>query len=136
MPEPSKKNICKSICWLLIIALSGCTTTQTYSLNQVNSDLPIDIGDEVKIYEKSFGREYRIIVTEISEETIKGKLVVDPERITTARWEDIGRIELKQPDGSKTATLIVVIIGLLVFIAKSLADSLCDGPLKKSDDCN
>jgi len=135
MPRSPKDNICKSICWLLIIALSGCTTTQTYSLNQVNSDLPIDVGDEVKIYEKSFGREYRIIVTEISEETIKGKLVVDPERITTARWEDIGRIELKQPDGSKTATLIVVIIGLLVFIAKSFVDSLCDGPFKKSDDC-
>ena len=135
MPRSPKDNICKSICWLLIIALSGCTTTQTYSLNQVNSDLPIDVGDEVKIYEKSFGREYRIIVTEISEETIKGKLVVDPERITTARWEDIGRIELKQPDGSKTATLIVFIIGLLVFIAKSFVDSLCDGPFKESDDC-
>lgn len=121
---------------MLIIALSGCTTTQTYSLNQVNSDLPIDIGDKVKIYEKSFGREYRIIVTEVSEETIKGKLVAEPERITTVRWEDIGRIELKQPDGSKTATLIVVIIGLLFFIAKSFADSLCDGPFKKSDDCN
>jgi len=104
-------------------------------MGQVNSELPIEIGDKVKIYEKSFGREYRIIVTEVSEETIKGKLVVDPTRITTVRWEDIGRIELKQPDGSKTATLIVVIIGLLVFIAKSFVDSLCDGPFKKSDDC-
>ena len=136
MPGSSKENICKSICWLLIIALSGCTTTQTYSLNQVNSDLPIDIGDKVRIYEKNFGGEYQIIVTEVSEETIKGKLVVDPERITTVRWEDIGRIELKQPDGSKTATLIVVIIALLIFIVKSLADNLCDGPFKSSDDCN
>ena len=119
----------------MVIAITGCTSVQSYSMGQVNSELPIDVGDEVKIYEKSFGREYRIIVTEISEETIKGKLVVDPERITTARWEDIGRIELKQPDGSKTATLIVVIIGLLVFIAKSFVDSLCDGPFKESDDC-
>ena len=125
----------KVLCWVMVIAITGCTSVQSYSMGQVNSELPIEVGDEVKIYEKSFGREYRIIVTEISEETIKGKLVVDPERITTARWEDIGRIELKQPDGSKTATLIVVIIGLLVFIAKSFVDSLCDGPFKKSDDC-
>jgi len=125
----------KVLCWVMVIAITGCTSVQSYSMGQVNSELPIDVGDEVKIYEKSFGREYRIIVTEISEETIKGKLVVDPERITTARWEDIGRIELKQPDGSKTATLIVVIIGLLVFIAKSFVDSLCDGPFKESDDC-
>lgn len=135
MPWSPKEYVCKPICWLLIVALSGCTTTQTYSLNQVNSDLPIDIGDKVKIVEKNGGREYRIIVTEVSEETIKGKLVVDPERITTVRWEDIGRIELTQPDGAKTATLIVIIIGILYFMAKSLADGLCDGPFKKSDDC-
>ena len=135
MPRSTKENIWKPICWLLIIALSGCTTTQTYSLNQINSDLPIDIGDKVKIYEKSGGREYRIIVTGISEETIKGKLIVDQERLTTVRWEDIGRIELTQPDGAKTATLIVVIIGILIFIAKSFVDQLCDGPFKKSDDC-
>ena len=76
MPRAPKKNICKSICWLLVIALSGCSTTQTYSLDQVNSDLPIDIGDKIKIYEKKFGREYRIIVTEVSEEAIKGKLLI------------------------------------------------------------
>ena len=131
----SKSNICKSVCWLLVIALSGCTTTQTYSLHQVHSDLPIEIGDKVRIYEKSFGREYQIIVTEVSEETIKGKLVVDPETITTARWEDIGRIELEQTDGSKTAALIIVIIGLLVFIANSFVDNLCDS-FKDSNDCN
>ena len=126
----------KAICWVLVIVFSGCSTTKSYSLGQINSDLPIEIGDKVKIYEKSFGREYRIIVTEVSEETIKGKLEVDPERITTARWEDIGRIELKQPDSFKTATLVVIIIGVLYFMVKSLADDLCDGPFKKSDDCN
>ena len=126
MPRAPKKNICNSICWLLVIALSGCSTTQTYSLNQVNSDLPIDIGDKVKIYEKSFGREYRIIVTEVSEETIKGKLALDSERITTVRWEDIGRIELELPDASKTTTLAVIGLILLLglrYAVKDIADS-------------
>lgn len=120
---PPNEIISKSSCWLLIIALGGCTTTHTYNLNQINSELPIEIGDEVKIYEKDFGRQYRIIVTAVSEETIKGKLVVDPERITTVRWDEISRLELKQSDNTATAGLVALLLVLLLAVAYAAADA-------------
>lgn len=88
--------------------------------------MPIAIGDKVKIVEKDFGGEYQIIVTEISEETIKGKVVGSPERITTVRWEDIGLIELDQPDSTATAGLVALLLALLLAVAYAVADTTDD----------
>ena len=116
----------KVLCWVMVIAITGCTSVQSYSVGQVNSELPIEIGDEVKIYEKVFGRQYRIIVTAVSEETIKGKLVADPERITTVRWDEISRIELRQSDSAATAGLIALLLALGFAIASAVEDTSDD----------
>lgn len=135
MSGTTYRRLIRTACWLLIIALSACSTTHSYRLNEVNSDLPIKVGDKVKIHEKYFGRKYSIVVMEVTEEAIKGSFPYDKSRVTTVPWDHIARIDLQQPDGGKTATLVVIILGILVLIAKSFANSLCDGPFKKSDDC-
>ena len=98
-------------------------------MGQVNSDLPIEIGDEVKIYEiyeDGFGREFTMIVSEISAETIKGELSENREVVTTVRWDEISRIEHRQPDSAATITLVVLALVLVLVMGLATADAVKD----------
>ncbi len=65
----------RSVCWLLIIALSGCYATGPLKLDQPVTSLPLEVGDQVIIHKKN-GEVVEIIVTYIGEEPyIIGNLV-------------------------------------------------------------
>jgi len=96
---------------------------QTFGLGEINSELPIEIGDKIRIYEKSFGRIYSLIVTELNDETIAGKLAANPEVVTTVRWDEISRIELRQFDGTETTALVVLLLVLGYAVADVVGDA-------------
>jgi hypothetical protein len=105
-------------CWLLTLAMVGCSSMQAYRGEQINADLPIMMGDRVKIYEKGGGRQFEMIVSEVSAETIKGPLVENPDITTTVSWDEIDQVDIRQFDTAKTGGIVI----LVVFLLKVLAD--------------
>ena len=103
-----------------MVTISGCTSIQTYGLHQINSELPIEVGDKIKIFlhDSSFS-DLHIIVTEINEKSIRGKRVSGTKLEVTVPWNEIGRIEARQPDSSKTTLLVLIGIAILA-AAKNL----------------
>ena len=57
----------RPVCWLLIIALSGCYATGPLKLDQPVTSLPLEVGDQAVIHKKN-GQVVEIIVTYIGEE--------------------------------------------------------------------
>jgi hypothetical protein len=103
-----------------MMTISGCTSIQTYGLDQINSDLPIDVGDKVRVFiNNNQFSEFHITVSAITDESIKGALVSDPAIEVTLLWDEIARMELRQPDASKTKALTV--IGIVLFLGLLLA---------------
>ncbi|MDH3494740.1 MAG: hypothetical protein OEM82_14395 [Acidobacteriota bacterium] len=125
----------KILLFLFTIFTNACTSLNSYGPDQISPELPIKLGDEVKIYERNFGRIYKLVVTDLTEETIKGKLVLNPKIITTVRWEEIARLELRQPDSTKT-TLATILGILLVIDLIDLAEHVgCAISLNQGEDC-
>ena len=63
----SAKLLITRICsCVLMIAISACTSLQTYGLDQINADLPFETGDEITVYlnDENFS-ERTIIVGEL-----------------------------------------------------------------------
>ena len=132
----TRNGLTRIVCWLLIISLSACTSTRSFLLNEIGPDLPIKVGDEVKIHEKYFGRSYWIDVTEITDEAIKGAFPYDASRVTTVPWDHIARIELKEADSHKTVALtaaIVVVIAILGILF--VRDLECNVTANRGNNC-
>jgi hypothetical protein len=124
----------RSACWLLILAISGCTSLRSYGLDEIDSDLPIDVGDQVTIYlnDENF-TEKNIVVTEITGEAITGTLVSDPTTGVSFPRDEIGRVEERQFDGVKTSILGLGIL-FSIYLLGDIADSVNDSYDSATDD--
>ena len=118
----------KFVSFMLMLAISGCTSIQTYGLDQMNSDLPVKVDDRVRIFiNNSQLSEFHIIVSAITDESIKGALVSDPERKVSFLWDEIIRMEHRQSDSTETTTLVALLLALgfaAALIVEDISESL------------
>ncbi len=121
------KVLIKLTCWFLIACITGCTSLKTFGLHQIDPDMPIETGDTITVYlNNQLLSEHQIIVTAKNEAVIMGKMVKDPDRVMTLRWDEIYRIEARQFDGTKTTTLIVLGIIIILGVASVVEDVIED----------
>ena len=114
------------ICCVLMISVSACTSLRTYGLDEIDSGLPLEAGDEVTIYlnDENFS-ESTIIVGKITEKSISGTLVSEPGMQVVIPLDDIARVEVRQFDGVKTG-ILVSLAAFVLYAAKELDDGLND----------
>lgn len=113
---------------LLIVVLSGCTSTRSYNLDQLNADIPLRPGQRVTVVlNNQLFTRYELTVVSVNKETLYGNRVDDSGESVVLRWDEISRIDARSVDGGK-ATLWAVIAALLllVYVAQDIADDIDD----------
>ena len=118
------------------MAVSGCTSIKTYGLDQVNSELPIEVGDKVTIFvNDSKFSQFEINVIATSETLIRGTMVSDPKTIKAFRCDDIGRIEARQFDSGKTVVLVIIVLLVAIAGAELGEDIVCAISFGSAEGC-
>ncbi len=108
----------------LALWLVGCTSLQTHGLDRIGPGLPIDPGDEIKLYLiKNPAQKIELKVGSIDDNRIHGTLLNDPGEAANYRWDEILQIEAREFDAGKT-TLGVTLLLILVGSAVELVDDL------------
>lgn len=125
----SKKSASRALVWVLVVVMTGCTTTRTADSDAGTGEPVVAVGDEVRVVTKD-GRKLEFTV-----DKVEGRVLVGHSGSTgTSRvslpteirlpFDEIARIEVKEFDGWKTAGLVTgtvvgiwLVIGLILVAA-------------------
>jgi len=128
----SKKSASRALVWVLIVAMTGCTTTRTADSDAGTGEPVVGVGDEVRVVTKD-GRELEFTVDKVDGRVLVGhKGSTETSRVSLPTeirvpFDEIARIEVKEFNGWKTAGLVTgTVVGLwlvmgLILIAASPA---------------
>ena len=124
---PHRIGFARLLYCALLALVCGCTSLQTFRFDEVNPEMPVQVGDEVRIYlydAQPGGADFR--VTAVTDQAISVRPIPgDDARQVTYRWDQIARIDARQFDAGKT-TILVVLGLLLVDAVGDLGESLED----------
>lgn len=99
---------------LLASLVVGCTSFESYPAGRLGPDLPITVGDEVRVYPGGAGAESKTLtVTSIDDHSISGESSADGGAVLTYRWDSLGSIAHRQFDAGKSLGLAIIVIWLL-----------------------
>jgi len=113
------------VLWSLVLALTDCSTLNSYGQNQLNAELPIEPGDRVTIYLDNLMPGVRpLVVTAIARDSISGEPADGLGGIETYRWDEIRRIEHRED----RSALVWTTVGIIVILGavKATGDAVDD----------
>lgn len=82
---------------MFCISIFACSSVRTYEFDEIKPDIPVNIGNEVRVLEKGEREAVEMIVTAIDQHTISGQTLEQPSRIQEIRWSDISLIRVETP---------------------------------------
>lgn len=104
----------------------GCTSVRVYGLDEVGADLPLEVGDEVRVFRIAEPAEViEVRVTALSANSLSGVSISDSGAELEIDWDQISRIETRRADTGKTTVLVVILL-LLGAVAAEVSEDIED----------
>ncbi len=112
---------------LVVLMLTvGCTSVRVYGLDEVGADLPLEVGDEVRVFRIAEPAEViEVRVTALSANSLSGVSISDSGAELEIDWDQISRIETRRADTGKTTVLVVILL-LLGAVAAEVSEDIED----------
>jgi len=125
----TRESTKRALVWMLLVTLTGCTTTRTADSGGGSGEPVVAVGDRVRVVTHD-GRKLEFTVDKVEDRVLIGhsgstgtSRVSLPEDVRLP-FDEIARIEVKEFDGWKTAGLVAgtvtalwLIIGLILVAA-------------------